>query len=57
MVGAGSLPMEREMKLLLQSTRGVSVLVVYHMDRFVMPLVIAAALGLAGAMLGYPVHG
>ena len=49
--------MEREMKLLLQSTRGVSVLVAYHMDRFVMPLVIVAALGLAGAMLGYPVHG
>lgn len=45
------------MRLLRQGTRGVSLLVVVNADRFLVPMMIAAALGLAGAMLGYPVHG
>jgi hypothetical protein len=45
--------MERGMKQLMQNTRGVSLLVALNMDRFLVPLMIVAALFMAGAMFGY----
>lgn len=41
------------MKLLLNSTRGVSVVVSWNMDRFLVPMMIVAALFLAGHLFGY----
>lgn len=43
------------MKLLLQSTRGVSLWVACNLDRVLVPAMIALALALAGAMFGYRV--
>lgn len=41
------------MKTLLDSTRGVTMVIEANRDRFVMPMVILAALLLAGHWLGY----
>ncbi|MEQ8368221.1 MAG: hypothetical protein RIB61_16095 [Roseicyclus sp.] len=41
------------MKLLAESTRGVSLFLVLNMDRFLVPLLIVAALTLAGMIFGY----
>jgi hypothetical protein len=41
------------MKQLMESTRTVSLLVQFNMDRFLVPLLIVAALFLSGAVLGY----
>ena len=41
------------MKLLMESTRSMSLLVLFNMDRFLVPLLIIAALFLAGALFDY----
>lgn len=41
------------MKTLTQTTRGVSVLISLNMDRFLVPLLIVAALFLGGMIFGY----
>ena len=41
------------MKLLMESTRSMSLLVLFNMDRFLVPLLIIAALCLAGAFFDY----
>lgn len=41
------------MKLLSDSTRGISLLVHLNMDRFLVPLLIVAALTLAGMIFDY----
>lgn len=41
------------MKHLLDSTRTMSLLVRLNMDRFLVPLIIVAALFLSGSLLGY----
>jgi len=43
------------MKLLMDSTRGVSQFVQLNMDRFLVPLLIVAALFLAGMIFSYAV--
>lgn len=45
------------MKHLLHNTRGLSHLIVLNMDRFLVPLMIVAALFMAGAMFGYAIDG
>ncbi|MBF9060738.1 hypothetical protein HKCCSP123_16275 [Rhodobacterales bacterium HKCCSP123] len=45
--------MEREMKTIMENTRGVSVFVQLNVDRLFAPLLIMTALFLAGAMFGY----
>jgi hypothetical protein len=44
---------EREMKTLLNSTRDVSLFVQLNMDRFLVPLLIVAALFLGGMLFSY----
>jgi len=44
---------EHAMKLLVESTRSMSLLVLFNMDGFLVPLLIIAALFLAGALLDY----
>jgi len=41
------------MKQLMESTRSMSLLVLFNMDRFLAPLLIIAALFLAGALFDY----
>lgn len=41
------------MKQLIESTRSMSLLVVLNTDRFLVPLLIVAALFLAGALFDY----
>ena len=41
------------MKLLMESTRSMSLLVLFNMDRFLVPLLIIAALFLGGALFDY----
>jgi hypothetical protein len=41
------------MKTLMESTRGVSILVKLNTDRFLVPLLIVAALFLAGLVLSH----
>ena len=44
---------EHAMKLLMESTRSMSILVLLSMDRFLVPLLIVAALFLAGSLFDY----
>ena len=44
---------EHAMKQLIESTRSMSLLVVLNTDRFLVPLLIVAALFLAGALFDY----
>ena len=46
--------MEHAMKLLMEGTRSMSLLVLFNTDRFVMPILIMTALFVAGALFDYP---
>jgi hypothetical protein len=49
-----SFNMEHAMKLLMEGTRSMSLLVLFNTDRFLMPILIMGALFVAGALFDYP---